>query len=115
MCTSGIAYGSADMHSISIRVGGLLVFSEGEFRLNSSTEAALVAHMRSAMLYDPELPPASPSSRTDQLLSRTPPNYPPHSRCVEVDIELGMGEASASVFGVDLTHDYVSVNADYRS
>jgi glutamate N-acetyltransferase/amino-acid N-acetyltransferase len=34
---------------------------------------------------------------------------------VEVEIELGQGGASATVLGSDLTHEYVSENADYRS
>jgi glutamate N-acetyltransferase/amino-acid N-acetyltransferase len=34
---------------------------------------------------------------------------------VELDINLASGEASATVLGADLTHEYVSENADYRS
>ena len=29
--------------------------------------------------------------------------------------DLHMGEASATAWGCDLTHEYVSINADYRS
>jgi len=38
-----------------------------------------------------------------------------HERCVEVEIDLGAGAAEATVIGADLTHEYVSENADYRS
>lgn len=34
---------------------------------------------------------------------------------ITVHIDLGRGEASASVYTSDLSHDYVSINADYRS
>jgi glutamate N-acetyltransferase/amino-acid N-acetyltransferase len=34
---------------------------------------------------------------------------------VEIEIDLGQGEGSAEVIGGDLTHEYVSENADYRS
>lgn len=34
---------------------------------------------------------------------------------IEVVIDLARGEASASVYTSDLSHDYVSINADYRS
>jgi glutamate N-acetyltransferase/amino-acid N-acetyltransferase len=34
---------------------------------------------------------------------------------VELDIDVGAGAASATVLGADLTHEYVSENADYRS
>jgi glutamate N-acetyltransferase/amino-acid N-acetyltransferase len=32
-----------------------------------------------------------------------------------VKIDLGLGEAEAEILAADLTHDYVSINADYRS
>ena len=38
-----------------------------------------------------------------------------HCRRVEVEIDLGIGDGSAVVLGSDLTHEYVTVNADYRS
>ena len=46
----------------------------------------------------------------------TPVSYPPHERCVEVGVDLGVpGGAAAMVLGSDLTHEYVAENADYRS
>ncbi|MGI9407058.1 MAG: bifunctional glutamate N-acetyltransferase/amino-acid acetyltransferase ArgJ [Hyphomicrobiaceae bacterium] len=32
-----------------------------------------------------------------------------------IRVDVGVGEASATVYTCDLTHDYVSINADYRS
>ncbi len=32
-----------------------------------------------------------------------------------VRLQLGRGRATASVWTTDLSHDYVSINADYRS
>ena len=34
---------------------------------------------------------------------------------IVISVELGCGDASASVYTSDLSHDYVSINADYRS
>jgi len=34
---------------------------------------------------------------------------------IQVRIELGRGAAAASVWTCDLSHQYVSINADYRS
>jgi glutamate N-acetyltransferase/amino-acid N-acetyltransferase len=34
---------------------------------------------------------------------------------VEVELNLASGPAGCTVFGGDLTHEYVSENADYRS
>ena len=37
------------------------------------------------------------------------------ARDIEVGIELGDGPGVAAVHASDLSHDYVSLNADYRS
>lgn len=34
---------------------------------------------------------------------------------IEIDVELNIGEASATAWGCDLTYDYVKINGDYRS
>ena len=34
---------------------------------------------------------------------------------IVVRLQLGRGRAAASVWTTDLSHDYVSINADYRS
>ena len=34
---------------------------------------------------------------------------------VEITVNLGMGEASARIWTCDLTHDYVTINGDYRT
>lgn len=36
-------------------------------------------------------------------------------RSVQIEVDLGVGSESFTVIGSDLTHEYVSVNADYRS
>lgn len=36
-------------------------------------------------------------------------------REIEIFVDLGEGEASTTVWTCDLTHDYISINADYRS
>jgi glutamate N-acetyltransferase/amino-acid N-acetyltransferase len=88
-------------------LGGIPIVDKGEFFLDPSKEGALVAHLREAELY------ASAPPRDGVF---TPPvTFPPHERCVEVEIDLGQGAASACVLGADLTHEYVSENADYRS
>jgi len=97
-----------DLAGMRLTLGGIEIFSKGVFRLDPSTEAALVGHLRGAELY------ASAPPRDGVF---TPPvDFPAHERCVEVGIDLGLrGGASAVVLGADLTHEYVSENADYRS
>ena len=96
-----------DLSGLRASLGGIEIFSGGVFRLNPEKEAALVAHLRGAELY---------ASRpgADGVFS-APIDFPPHERAVELEISLGNGAASATVLGGDLTHEYVSENADYRS
>jgi glutamate N-acetyltransferase/amino-acid N-acetyltransferase len=75
--------------------------------LSPEREAALVAHLRQAELYG--------SAPTADGLWRPTVDYPPHERAVELEVALAAGPASATVLGADLTHEYVTENADYRS
>ena len=34
---------------------------------------------------------------------------------IEMTVDLGLGEGVATVWTCDLTHDYIRINADYRS
>ncbi|MEO7415288.1 MAG: bifunctional ornithine acetyltransferase/N-acetylglutamate synthase [Opitutaceae bacterium] len=96
-----------DISRLRARMGGIEIFANGVFQLDPTKETALVAHLRSAELY------ASAPSKDGGFTA--PINYPPHERCVELEIDVGNGAASATVLGGDLTHEYVSENADYRS
>ena len=96
-----------DLSRLKLRLGGIEIFSGGVFQLNPEKEAALVAHLRHAELYT--------SAPPKDGVFTAPIDFPPHERCVEIDVEIGTGDASATVIGGDLTHEYVSENADYRS
>jgi glutamate N-acetyltransferase/amino-acid N-acetyltransferase len=96
-----------DLSRLSLRLGGLEIFSDGVFRLDPAKEAALAAHLRSAELYA--------SAPPKNGVFAPPIDFPPHERCVEIEVDLGGGAAEATVLGGDLTHEYVSENADYRS
>jgi glutamate N-acetyltransferase/amino-acid N-acetyltransferase len=96
-----------DLSKLTARMGGVEIFAHGVFQLDPTKEAALVAHLKGAELYQ-----SAPSK--DGIFS-APVDYPPHERAVELEIDIGNGAASAMVLGGDLTHEYVSENADYRS
>ena len=34
---------------------------------------------------------------------------------IDIEVDIGLGLGAATVWTCDLTHDYVSINADYRS
>ena len=95
-----------DLSRLRLLMGGIEIFSGGVFRLDPGKEEALVAHLKGAELY---------ASAPKDGVFVPPVDYPAHERCVEVEVDLGCGEASSTVIGGDLTHEYVSENADYRS
>ncbi len=103
----GIHHPTVDLGRLHLTMGGQEIFRDGAFRLGPSVEAALIDHLKGAELYA--------SVPAVDGVFRPPVDYPPHGRCVEIEVRLGMGEASAVVLGGDLTHEYISENADYRS
>jgi len=88
-------------------VGGEVVLEGGAMRLDPGREGRLVRHLKEAELYASAAPVNG--------VYRPPIDFPPHEKCVEIVIDLGMGAATATVLGADLSHEYVSENADYRS
>ncbi|MFH1499748.1 MAG: bifunctional ornithine acetyltransferase/N-acetylglutamate synthase [Verrucomicrobiota bacterium] len=96
-----------DLSRLTAKIGGITIFSGGVFRLDPQKETALVEHLKHAELY---------ASQPDADGGYAPPvDYPPHERCVEIDLDFASGDAATTVIGGDLTHEYVSENADYRS
>jgi glutamate N-acetyltransferase/amino-acid N-acetyltransferase len=104
---AGAHWPGLDLSRLRLTLGGITVYEDGAFRLDGK-EQALVAHLRQAEMYA-SVPPA------DGLTFRPPVSWPPHERCVEVGIHLGVGGVSLTVLGADRTHEYISENADYRS
>lgn len=98
---------SLDLSKLRATIGGIEIFARGTFQLDPSKETALVAHLKTAELYASKIP-------SDGIYAAAV-DYPPHERCVEIEVDLGLGDAVATVLGGDLTHEYVSENADYRS
>eukprot|EP01048_Picozoa_sp_COSAG05_P008080 COSAG05_NODE_599_length_8442_cov_52.187268_6_plen_131_part_00 len=87
-----------------ITMGGRLLCEKGKFVLDHEAEAVLQKHMQDAE-----------QVTTDSSGKPIYPDYPPHRRQVEIEVALGRGDASATILGSDLTHEYVTINGDYRS
>lgn len=96
-----------DLSSLRLTFGGISIFSNGVFQLNPEKEVALTEHLKAAELYQ--------SKPTADGVYAPPIDFPAHERCVEIEVDLGLGDHHATVIGGDLTHEYVSENADYRS
>ncbi|HYP17052.1 MAG TPA: bifunctional ornithine acetyltransferase/N-acetylglutamate synthase [Opitutus sp.] len=103
----GAQSAETDLSRAKLRMGGIEIFANGVFQLNPAKEQALTAHLREAELYASAAP-------KDGVFA-PPVDFPPHERCVEIEVDLGAGDHAATILGGDLTHEYVSENADYRS
>lgn len=97
-----------DTTRIRMRMGGETILQDGLMRLDPDREQRLVRHLAGAELYASTPPP-------DGMTFRPAIRYPPHERCVELEIELAAGSCTAEVIGADRTHEYITENADYRS
>ena len=96
-----------DPARVRLAVAGEVLLEGGAMRLDPEKEVRLVARMKEAEMYASAAPVGG--------AYRPPVDHPPHERCVEIEVDLGMGAAACEVLGADLTHEYVSENADYRS
>lgn len=82
---------------MTLALGGRTIFADGKFILEgNAVEQELSNHMKDAEYGD----------STD---------FPPHQKFVEIGVDFGVGSASATVIGSDLSNEYIVVNADYRS
>ena len=108
----GANHPELSMDKFQLAIGGELIFKNGEFCLNSETEEKMAQHLKNAQMYEskPEI-----SGSKKHVFYSPPVDYPTHHRCVEIAMDLGVGNVSADIYGSDLTHEYVSENADYRS
>jgi glutamate N-acetyltransferase/amino-acid N-acetyltransferase len=96
-----------DPARLRLVIAGQEVFAAGTFRLSRDKDTALTAHLRETELYASVPPPDG--------VFKPPVDYPPHERAVDIQVDLGWGSATSEVLGADLSHEYISENADYRS
>jgi glutamate N-acetyltransferase/amino-acid N-acetyltransferase len=95
-------------NNVTIAIDGITVCENRQFHLDPERETQLSKLFVANQLYD-----TAPAA--DGITFTPPVTYPPHPRCIEISIDLGQGSAQACVIGNDLTHEYVTENADYRS
>jgi len=82
---------------ITVTMGDILIFSHGTFNLNPHKERLLSQYMKDASFGELD-------------------TFPAHQNTVHIAVDFGLdGGQEVVVYGSDLTHEYVTVNADYRS
>ncbi|MBN2510161.1 MAG: bifunctional glutamate N-acetyltransferase/amino-acid acetyltransferase ArgJ [Spirochaetales bacterium] len=86
-----------DLDALLVAVGGETVFENRRFSLDPQKENRLFAYLQDCAL-TPELK-----------------GYPEHDKNVVIRIIVGRGSGSATVFGSDLSYEYIRENADYRT
>ncbi len=96
----GNAGAALDPRTLTVRMGGIELFSGGAFRLDGDKERRLSAYLRECAI------------DLDDPARR---GYPQHDRAVELEIRLGTGGRTWELLGSDLSYAYVRENADYRS
>ena len=96
-----------DASAMELRMGGMPFFKRGRFFLEPELEELFYKHLKEAELYS--------SAEPKNGVFRPSLSWPVHEKCVELEISLGLGDANFCTIGSDLTHEYVSENADYRS
>ena len=82
--------------TVRLSIGDEQVFGGGVFGLTPETERRLADYLAVRRMLPSE-------------------GFPPHEQSVEIVVDLGIGSARGEAVGSDLTHGYVSENADYRS
>ncbi len=82
---------------LSVKMGGVEIFSGGSFRLDADKEEKLNAYLRERAFETKRVP------------------WPQHERTVDIEVAMDGGSPAVEVLGSDLSYDYVKENADYRS
>ena len=97
-----------DLKQARVSMGGHVLFENGAFILNRALEAKLRSYLEATELYR--------SAATTDGLFHPPVAYPPHERCVDIEVAWPSGRGDdVVVIGADLSHEYITENADYRS
>jgi len=88
---------SIDTDALTIELGGETVYADGAFRIDREKEARLSDYLNTTA-FNPRLR-----------------GYPQHQRCTRIIVDCGAGDCQATVWGSDLSDQYVRENADYRT
>mmetsp|Transcript_4607 Transcript_4607/g.6350 ORF Transcript_4607/g.6350 Transcript_4607/m.6350 type:complete len:503 (-) Transcript_4607:218-1726(-) len=88
------------LNTSKFSVAGEVVFQGGQFDLNQDKEDRLYKTLKDTEML----------GEIGEYLT-----FPPHFKVINIVVDLGCGEHCVRTWGSDLTAEYVSINADYRS
>lgn len=83
--------------TLTLSMGGDILYDKGAFILNENLELKMSNYLK------------------DRMLSEKAIGYPEHRNNVEIVVDLHIGNFESTVYGSDLSYEYVRENADYRS
>ncbi len=86
-----------DRNRVSLAMGDTDLYRNGAFLLDSEKEARLHRYLK------------------ERALPLPSPGFPVHENNVKITLRLGRGSEKSRVWGSDLSCDYVTINAEYRS
>ena len=86
-----------DPENLTLIMGDDIIYSNGTFKLNEVLEIKLNNYL------------------TERALSEKAIGYPEHRNNVQIVVDLHNGNQAVTVYGSDLSYEYVRENADYRS
>lgn len=86
-----------DPNRVVLSMGGETLYIDGEFTLSEELEVKLSDYLRSRSLNEKAI------------------GFPEHRNNVEIVVDLQNGSEEVTVYGSDLSYEYVRENADYRS
>ncbi len=92
--TNGI---DIDPDNFSLSMGGFMLYEHGEFSLSEKLELKLNKYLK------------------DRAFNEKAIGFPEHRNNVEIVVDLHQGDMDVTVYGSDLSYEYVRENADYRS
>jgi len=86
-----------DPDKLTLSMGSDIIYDKGAFILNEELEVKLNNYLSSRRFNEKAI------------------GYPEHRNNVEIVVDLHNGSSSVTVYGSDLSYEYVRENADYRS
>jgi glutamate N-acetyltransferase/amino-acid N-acetyltransferase len=102
VCSIGDFLGNNDIDldtkELSVRMGGIEIFSHEAFRLDATSEKRLCEYLASA-----------------RLEGTKEKGYPAHDLFIDIEIRIGNPRNKVVVYGSDLSYEYIKENADYRT